>query len=103
MKPVHGLTIQSNFSPEPYTARKLDIGLAKIMGNQIPGARHSVTITGLAHGKYLFRVGDAARNWLNPWQMLNTGQQTRAARAFRIAKGTAKTASKIVHSFRLVE
>jgi len=89
--------------PEPFVARKLDLGLAKIMGHEIPANKHTVTISGLVPGRYVFRVGDSARAWLSPWQMLNTSKLTRSAHALKFAKGTASTAARLLNSFRLVD
>ena len=100
MRPVRGLRVSQSAVPAPFVARKLDIGVTKILGHEIPATRHTVVIEGLAPGRYILRAGDKSRRWLSPWVALNTEQQTKSARVF---KGTAFTAGKIMSLFRLVE
>jgi len=103
MHPIRGLRMHGGSAREPYTARKLDVGFAKIAGYEIAAAKHSVTVAGLAPGSYVLLAGDAARSWMSPGVSLNTGAKTRAGRALGYAKATAATAFRVFYSFRLVK
>jgi len=102
MRRVRGLKMHKKIAHEPCTARKLDIGMAKIMGHEIPAAKHSVIITGLKPGRYIFRAGDKSRGWLSPAAAMNTGETSKPARALHQCRSTARAASKLIYSFRLV-
>jgi|GEM_PF-1701145 len=99
MRPVRGLSVSKSVVQEHFLARRLDIGVAKILGHEISATKHTVVIRGLKPGHYVLRAGDQSRRWMSPWVSLNTEQ---ASKTVRVVKGTARTATKIISSIRLV-
>ena len=102
MRPVRGLKIITSTTQQPYTARKLNIGVARIFGHEIDATKHTAIVPDLKPGRYAIRVGDKSRGWLSQWVTLNTMPPGKTARVLGHCKSGLSTAAKVLFSFRLV-